>query len=348
MATLREIAEKCGVSAMTVSAVLNKRRGAAGPQVRDRILTVVAETGYQAAKRSRQEVYERQNTFGVLMAYCDSNSVASDRYFGPILDGIFEAGKRQDQATLMYITEESWEQAIAKIPKYFGGRCDGVILMLPLITEDVVDSLIKQQMPFVLVGESRTEKSLSVVDLDNIGAGYTATNYLFEAGHRRIAHFCGDPMHLSSLRREQGYRKALSDWGVAVDEGLIIPGKYNIPSGYRRMTELLARNQGDFPTAAFCADDWIALGVMQAVIESGRKVPEDFSVVGINNNRESVTSQPALTTITNPLQYIGQGAVDLLMAQIRDGAASGEKSLLRGELIVRNSVSSPPGSRNAW
>ncbi|MBC7808870.1 MAG: LacI family DNA-binding transcriptional regulator [Akkermansiaceae bacterium] len=333
---------------MTVSAVLNKRRGAAGHEVRDRILTVVAETGYQPAKKLRQEYQERQNTVGILMAYCDSDSIASDRYFGPILDGIFEAGRRQEQATLIYVTEESWEVAIGKIPKYFGGRCDGVILMLPLLTEAVADSLSKQTMPFVLVGESRMEKSLSVVDLDNIGAGYTATNYLFEAGHRRIAHFCGDPTHLSSFRREQGYRQALSDWGVTVDEELIIPGKYSIPSGYRRMTELLAQTQSDLPTAAFCADDWIALGVMQAVIESGRKVPEDFSIVGVNNNRESVISQPALTTITNPLQYIGQGAVDLLMAQIRDGATPGEKTLLRGELIVRNSVFPPPGSKNAW
>jgi len=346
MATIREIAETCGVSAMTVSAVLNKRRGAASPETRARILRAVEEAGYRRGSNSRGARPERKNTLGVVL-YCECDAIASDRYFGPILDGIFERATRHGQSTLIHVSEEAWELAVKK-PLHFEDSCDGLIFMLPILPSESVVDLYKYHVPFVIVGESLTDASLSVVDLDNVAAGYDATNHLLEAGHRLIAHFGGDPNHISSAQREKGYRNALAEWGVPIDERLILPGKYNIPSGYRRMGELLAADLPNRPTAIFCADDWVALGAMQAIVESGRRIPEDFSLVGINNNKEGVSSQPPLTTINNPLRQVGQRAIDLLIAQIQNGAPAGEKALLRGDLVIRGSVSSPAGSRVAW
>jgi LacI family transcriptional regulator len=202
-------------------------------------------------------------------------------------------------------------------------------------------SLQNRNVPFVCVGESRPDKSLSVVDLDNVAAGYDATTHLLEAGHRRIALFSGDQNFLSSSQRMQGYKNALGDWGVAIDEALMLPGKYNTPSGYRRMRELLSAGGANLPTAIVCGDDWIALGAMQAVTEFGLIVPDDVSVIGINNNREGVASQPPLTTIDHPLRAIGQRAVDVVMEQVRNGVEPGEKCLLRGDLIIRSSICPP-------
>ena len=340
MATIRDIAKACGVSAMTVSGVLNKRRGAASPETQARILRVVEEMGYRPGSNSRGAPRKCLDTIGVLMAYCDWSSLASDRYFGPILDGIFDAGKRYGQSTLI-ITEDTWEQAYENTSRYFDGRCDGLIFMLPTLSSEFLMSLQKRRVPFVCVGESRTEPTLSVVDLDNAGAGYDAANHLLEAGHRKVALFSGDMNFLSSADRERGYRKALGDWGVDIDERLIFPGKYNVPSGYRRMRELLTHDRIALPTAIVCGDDWIALGAVQAIHEFGLSVPDDVSIVGINNNQECVTANPPLTTINHPLRLIGQRAVDVIMAQVRNGAPAGEKALLRGELVIRASVAPP-------
>ena len=81
----------------------------------------------------------------------------------------------------------------------------------------------------------------------------------------------------------------------------------------------------------FCGDDWIPQGVIQAITEFGLSVPDDISVVGVNNNRESVTSQPPLTTVDHPLRLIGHRSIDVIMARVRHNAAPGEKALLRGE-----------------
>lgn len=326
---------------MTVSAVLNKRRGAASPETQERILKAVDEFGYTPGTNSRGAPRKYLDTIGVLFAYCDWSSLASDRYFGPILDGIFDACQRLKQSALL-ILDDTWEQAYENVPRYLDGRCDGLILMLPLLeTEFLLSMQKKRHVPFVCVGESRPEPSLSVVDLDNVGAGYDATTHLLEAGHRRIALFSGDSNFLSSDQRMQGYREALADWGVEIDEGLIFAGKYNMPTGYRRMREVLSGDRAKMPTAIVCGDDWIALGAMQAITEFGFKSPDDFSLVGINNNREGVSSQPPLTTIDHPLRLIGQRAVDVVMAQVRHGVAPGEKALLRGDVIIRSSVSPP-------
>ncbi|BDI34443.1 LacI family transcriptional regulator [Capsulimonas corticalis] len=344
MATIRDIAKACGVSAMTVSSVLNKRRGAASPETQERILRMVEEMGYRPGSNSRGAARRYTDIIGVLMADCNWSALASDRYFGPILDGIFEASKTYGQSTLI-MTEDTWEQAYENAVRYFDGRCDGLILMLPTLPDELLVSFHKTHIPFVCVGESHMEPSLTVVDLDNVGAGHDAANYLLEAGHRKIALFSGDTSFLSSSGREQGYRLALAEWGIEIDERSIFPGRYNAATGYRRMRELLTGDPASLPTAIVCGDDWIAFGVMQAIHEFGLKVPDDISIIGINNNPEGAASSPPLTTIHHPLRMIGQRAVDVIMAQMRNGATPGEKALLRGEVIIRSSVSAPNRGR---
>jgi len=340
VANIRDVAKACGVSAMTVSAVLNKRRGAASQETQQRILKAVEELGYRPGTSLRGAPRRYLDTIGVIMAYNECNSLASDRYFGPILDGIFDTCKRLGQSALI-VTEDTWELAYENRARYFDGPCDGLIFMLPTLPSELLVALQKSHIPFVCVGESRPEPSLSVVDLDNEGAGHDATSHLLEAGHRRIALFGGDINLLSSGQREQGYRTALVDWGVEVDEALIFPGKYNVPTGYRRMRELLTGDPANLPTAIVCGDDWIALGALQAINEFGLTVPDDMSVIGINNNREGVTSQPPLTTIDHPLRLIGQRAVDVVIAQVRNRARPGEKALLHGDIVIRSSVGPP-------
>ena len=338
MATIRDIAKACGVSAMTVSAVLNKRQGAASAETRERILRVVDELGYHPNAVARALTRRYMDTIGVVLVYRETASLTGNRYFGPVLDGICDSCKLHRQRALI-ITEESWEEACENLPSYFDGHCDGLLFVLPTVSDEFLVAVQRQNIPFVIIGEHRSVPSLSVADLDNVAAGYDATSYLISVGHRRIAHFKGNSCFLSSTQREDGLRKAFEENNLPIDETLILDGHYSKESGSEQVEELIARCGADMPTAIFCGDDWIALGALDALQKRGLRVPEDVSIIGVNNDTEGAVSSPPLTTIDHPLRVIGRNATDVVLGQIRDKSASGEKRLTRGQLIVRGSVS---------
>lgn len=335
MATIRDIAKACGVSAMTVSAVLNKRQGAASAETRDRILRVVDEMGYHPNAVARALTRRYTDTIGVVMVYQHTESLTGDRYYGPVLDGICDSCKMHRQRTLL-ITEDTWEEAYDNLSSYFDGHCDGLIFVLPLLSDEFLVSVHRQNIPFVIVGETRSVPSLSVADLDNVAAGYDATMCLIDAGHRRIAHIKGSSFFLSASQREAGYRKALEERGIAFDPSLVFQGHYSKESGRELACELLDTLEGRLPTAIFCGDDWIALGALNALTERGIRVPHDISLVGVNNDKETVVS--GITTIDHPLRMIGSRATDVVLGQIREKTPSGDQTLVRGGLIMRDSV----------
>ncbi len=343
MTTIRDVARRCGLSAMTVSSVLNNRPGSAAPETRDRVLRAVEEMGYQPNAVARSFRCRRMNTLGVVMSHDERASLTSDRYFGPVLDGIFQANKQHQQKTLI-ITEETWESGRRNILSYADGHCDGLVFILPFMSGEAFLPLIKRNLPFVLVGESRPEETLSVVDIDNVQAAVDAVGYLTQQGHRRIAHLRGDDDHLSCRHREEGYRKTLESSGIAVEERLILPGGYQIKSGHDRMCLLLKRRTEMPFTAVFCGDDAIAQGALLALTEQGLNVPQDVSLVGINDDKQTSLLKPGLTTIRQPLDQLGKRAVEMVLNQIDHGAPGGVKELLPGELIVRGSVG-PPAPR---
>ncbi len=343
MTTIRDVAKRCGLSAMTVSSVLNNRPGSAAPETRDRVLRAVEEMGYRPNAVARSFRQQRMSTLGVVMSRDEKVSLTADRYFGPVLDGILEVGSKNHQK-LLVITEESWEDVQQNLLSYTDGHCDGLIFILPIMPTEAILPLLKRKTPFVLIGESRPEEWLSVVDLDNVRAAADAVDYLIQNGHRRIALFKGDDVLLSSHQREAGYRRALAAAGIPVDERLILPGAYRTESGHERMCLLLKRRTEMPFTAVFCGDDAIAQGALLALTEQGLNVPQDVSLVGINDDKQVSLLKPGLTTLRQPLDQLGKRAVEMVLNQIDHGAPGGVKELLPGELIVRGSVG-PPAPR---
>lgn len=342
MATIRDVAKACGVSAMTISNVLNNRPGNASPETVRRIRLMVEEMGYQPNAIARGLTRRRMNTLGIILSYEGKVSLTSDRYFSPILDGIFAANKQCHQKTLV-ITEDHWETVQDNMTSYLDGHCDGFIFVLPILPPDAFQPLLNRKVPFVLVGESRPEESLSTVDMDNVGAAYEAVSHLIAQGHRKIAFLKGDDFLLSSGQREAGYRQALDRAGIPTEDSIILPGNYNVRSGYVRTKRLLDRPIEELPTALFCCDDWIARGAIEALMEEGLSVPADMSIIGVNDDKEVAQMQPGLTTVHQPLHEIGEKAVEMVLAQISRETEAGEKQYLKGEMIHRGSVA-PPSS----
>jgi LacI family transcriptional regulator len=340
MTTIRDVAKACGVSVATVSGVLNNTPDAAGPETRRRVLAMIRQMNYSPNAVARGLSHRRMNTIGVVLDYNGWGSLITDQHLGPIVDGIVARNSRLRQKTLLYT--EPWAEAISNIPSYCDGLCDGLLLIVPIVPDEFFRQMFQRRTPFVIIGDHRMEADLSTVDLDNIDAGRQITRHLIALGHRRIATLRGNDDHQSSSLRAQGYRVALEENGIAYDPTLDLHGTYNVDSGYENTMTLLDRPRDSRPTGLFCEDDRIALGALDALKERGVRVPEEMSVVGINDSVEGSTSDPPLTTLRQPGQEIGESAVDLLRAQITGEQEAGCKIALPGKLIIRSTTGRAP------
>lgn len=338
MTTIRDVARACGVSPATVSGVLNNTPDAAGPETRERVLDMIAQMNYSPSAVARGLSHRRMNTIGVVMEYGGWGTLISDQHLGPIFDGIVTRNSKLGQKTLLY--PEPWSKAIENIPSFCDGFCDGLLLIVPMTPDDFFTRLIRRGTPFVIIGDYRMESNFSVVDLDNVDAGRQITLYLIALGHKRIAMLRGHDSHRSPPLRAQGYREALTAGGLEYDPTLDVHGGYDYATGYDRTVALLDRPAELRPTALFCGDDRIAFGALDALKDRGVRVPEEMSVIGINDSEEGAARPIPLSSFQQPGRGIGESSVDILLSQIVGDETPGQKVALPGKLIIRATTGS--------
>ncbi len=341
MPNIKEIAKECGVSVATVSRVLNNLPRSASPEVKKRVRDTAARLNYHPSAVARGLSRQKMDTIGILRTYDPDRTpeLFTDRYFGPIADGAIRLAS--DIGLRIQIALRTHTDAFADISEYCDGQCDGWILVAIVNALPFYRLLEARGVPFVLVGEYREEPGISVVDIENVTAGYKLAAHLLELGHRRIGVLGGDPEHRSSFDRVEGCKLAFQQWGVEFDDSLNLPGQYSVESGYANARALMEFPSDRRPTALFCSDDEIAVGAMQALDELSFRIPDDVSVIGINDVPHAANVNPPLTTFQQPYRQMGESAVDLLVKQIQGKAAPGTKLRLPGELIVRKSTASP-------
>ncbi|MBC8141687.1 MAG: LacI family DNA-binding transcriptional regulator, partial [Armatimonadetes bacterium] len=339
--SIYEVATQANVSIATVSRVLSGARGArVAPATERRVREAARHLDYHPSGVARGLARGRMNTVGLIMYY-GNPSVTSDPYLGPCLEGILATHKREHQNTMLF-TEGGWDDARTHLPTYCNGYCDGLLLLTPTTNTPFIEVLTKRDIPFVLIGDSREEPGVLSVDVDNVGAARESVAYLISLGHRRIAAFCGDDLFFSSAQRLAGYKRALADAGLPYDDSLVFPGSYfgSPGSGYENMQTVLSDLAINKVTAVFCFNDAIALGAMQALREAKIACPAQMSVIGFDDFA-GAKSEPALTTMRQPIHEIGERAAELLINRINGLEA--ERALLPAQLMVRGSTAPPPG-----
>jgi LacI family transcriptional regulator len=322
-----------------VSGVLNNTHDAAGPEMRERILEMIEQMNYSPSAVARGLSRRRMNTLGVVMQY-DWGTVIADQHVGPIFDGIVTRNTTMKQKTLLY--PEPWSKAMANLPSFCDGFCDGILLIVPMVPTEFFERLIRRRLPFVIIGDSRTEENYTVVDVDNVDAGRQITSHLIELGHRRIAMLRGNDDHCSSVLRAQGYKESLQTARVQYDPSLDIHCGYTSSTGYQHTAALMDRPLSQRPTALFCGDDRIAFGALDALADRGIRVPEDISVVGINDSIEGAAMPVPLTSFQQPGRLIGNRSVDMLIFQITGEEQPGRKVAIPGKLIIRRTSGPVP------
>jgi LacI family transcriptional regulator len=249
---------------------------------------------------------------GVLMQ--DINSPFFARMVSGIERGLDRGAYRPMFASTHWRSEHQEDEA-RSLQLLLERRVDGVIVLASSIPDDELRA-VAAQVPLVIVARRVQGLEAHCLYVDNHGGAYRAVRYLLGLGHTRIAHIAGTPGHPDAHDRLAGYRQALVDAGLAVDERLIVEGEFNEECGLAGVEELLAR--GERFTAVFAANDQTAYGAMLGLFNHGYRIPNDMSLVGFDDQFLSAYTLPPLTTVRQPSIEMGQAAAEGLL-RLLDG-----------------------------
>jgi LacI family transcriptional regulator len=330
--TIRDVAEHAGVSVATVSKVLNDRHGVSAATV-DRVRAVIAELGYESSLVARSLRNQRTNVIGILVWDIEPFSAellkgAARAIRGTAYELVVYAGGGKGSGRV------GWERRY--LSRLSGTLIDGAVLVTPTVLD------VDGGAPVVAVDPHSGRETVPTVDADNLQGGRLATEHLIGLGHRRIGFLGRPPRDLESgPLREEGYRSALADAGIPADPALVRVADYDENDARTTVRELLSLP--DRPTAVFAANDMSAIATMEVAASMGLRVPEDLSVVGFDNVPESVMSEPALTTVEQPIQMMGRLAVEILLEMLAGREPAQRHVRLPTRLIPRASSAPPPG-----
>ena len=324
---MADVAARAGVSVMTVSRVLNGFPGVADG-TRRRVEGAVAALGYHANTAARVLAGGRSRTLGVI-------GVETEQ-FGPshILFGI-EAAAREAGHLLSFVTlSRSAKEMAATLEHLRASHVEGIIVVAPITP--VIDAVgrIEKNMALVVVGGD-PRSSAATVTIDQVAGARMATGHLLDLGHRTVHHVRGPRSWVDAAARMRGWTDALHMTGAGRSAPLV--GDWSARGGYLAGARL-ARDPD--VTAVFAANDQTALGILRALHEAGRRVPEDVSVVGFDDTPESSYFLPALTTIRQDFGEVGRRSVKLVLA-LMDGNAAERHIVVPAQLVVRESTSRP-------
>jgi DNA-binding LacI/PurR family transcriptional regulator len=330
--TLRDVAKKAGVSHQTVSRVINGSDDVL-PETRALVETAIEEMGYRPNAIARSMARGQTHTLA-----CISPNL-TDFTFASVIEGA-EVEARQHKYFMVSSSASDPEAFRELVDELVGHRrVDGLIVINPYADQRF--EYIPKDFPLVFVGASAHEKNICSVSLDDEKVAYEATRHLLDLGHTSIALVTGPMEEDCSQDRTEGYRRALSEAGIAFDESMVIEGDWSATSGQDALLSFI--EQGRVPSAVFAQNDRMAMGVMSAAREAGIKVPSQLAVIGVDDMPLSSYFDPPLTTMRQDIPRIGREAARMLLNIIQKKATETCDLKLHAELVVRQSTSRKGG-----
>ncbi len=330
--SIREVAQEAGVSISTVSRVLS---GGApvSEEMREKVLQAVSKLNYRPNLVARALKRRQTRTLGLVVPDL-INPV-----FAAIADATEKAARDMSYNLILCNTRENEEWEAIYVDSLLQRWISGLIF-LQVINESVaLEPFFRYDLPIVVIDRRAQFKKVPFVGVDNLRAGYDATRHLIELGHTHIAHISG-PMGLQlSQERLEGYRQALAEARLPFDPQLVVEGDFYLEGGAQGTQELL--NKAPDLTALFSSNDLMALGSMKVLRESGRRVPDDISIVGLDNIFVTTLVDPPLTTVAQPLARMAEEAVRLVLKKIRGETLESEEVIFPCTLIVRGTTAPP-------
>jgi LacI family transcriptional regulator len=331
--TIREIADRAGVSIATVSRVLNER-GDVSDETRALVSRVIRENGYTANRSARGLSGGRTGLAGILVP------LVYPAYFASIVAGAAEALSERGLQIVLSPTGGEHEREVSLLDRLHG-LTDGALIILPEESNEELERLLDSGYRFVIIDPLMPlDERIPSVSAAHTSGADQAMRHLLELSHRRIAQITGPRGWVATEERRRGYRGALAAAGVLPDPALEKQALPEIDPGRAATEELLDLPQR--PTAIFAFNDNIAIGAIQAARARGLRVPEDLSVVGFDDVENATIVTPTLTTVRQPLAEMGRTAVSLLIRLLERQRFETLHLELATRLVVRDSTAPPP------
>lgn len=335
MATIKDVAKRAGVSTTTVSHVINKTRFVA-EQTRKTVWEAINDLHYSPSAVARSLKVNSTKTIGLL-----STSLEAP-YWAEIIEAIEKKCFEHGYTLLLANAHTDYDKQHAYLAMMAQKRVDGLMVMCAEYPDSLLATLEEyRQLPMVVMDWANSQADFTDTIQDNaFSGGYMAARYLIDRGHRDIGCIPGQIERHTGGSRLAGFLKALQEAGIAARQEWIVQGDFESESGYQAMKQILA--QPRLPTAVFCGGDVMAMGALCAVDEQGLKVPNDISVIGYDNIRNSRYFTPALTTVHQPKVELGEKALEMLLDRIVNKRDTAQTIEIHPRLIERRSVADGP------
>ncbi len=307
MVTIKEVAQKAGVSIATVSYVINKSRRV-NPETARRIRQAIQELNYHPSRIAQSLVTKNTQVLSVLI------SDIADPFFAPIVRGIEDVAVKAGYIVMVCNNDEDSLKTKRYLEILSRHRVDGVIISPTSGIEDFKTSLEEMGVPLVFVNRRSSIMTADVVESDNKLGAYLAIRHLLDLGHTKIAVIMGSTSVTTYADRLDGCYQALDEAGITVNPNLIKTGGLHSDSGYRSALELFQTTEK--PTALFVGSGILNRGAFRALQEMNIRIPEQLSLIAFDDTEWAPLVTPPLTTILQDTYSMGQVAAQILLERI--------------------------------
>ena len=334
--TLEEIARLAGVSRSTVSRVVNDEPNVK-KATRERVWQVIDAYDFHPNPAARALAGRHSHIIGLVIPQALTH-VFADPYFPTLIQGIAAACDERDYYLMLSLVLRQSDDIFRRFIR--AGHMDGLIITSAMIDDSLVQRLLDEQFPFMLIGRAPENAEVNFIDADNARGAMMAAQYLVRLGYKRIATITGPLNTTSAIDRRDGFLAGMRTLGIDVPAEYVQEGDWSQWSGTQAMEHLL--HATTIPDAVFVASDSMAVGALQAIRAAGLRVPEDIALVGFDDIPLASAVDPPLTTVRQPIHRLGYLAASNLISLLQTDPVEGQSVSAHGivlptELVVRAS-----------
>lgn len=332
MANIQDVARKAGVSTATVSRVINNS-GYVGDETRQRVYEAMAALNYTPNSLARS--LRTKATLIVALVIPD----VMNPFFPSLVRGVDDTVTQAGYRLLLCNSDGNPQKELSILNVLLEKRVDGVVFTPTGESKEALEFVQSNQLPVVLLDRIVDSSSVDCITTDHYVGALRAVQHLINLGHRNIGHITGPRGVYSAEERIRGYRDALQQAGIPVDEALMVHGDFTRYAGWSGLDAFLKNRKR--VTAIFASNDLSAVGVMERARDLGLRVPEEVSVCGFDDIDYATVVTPRLSTVAQPKYKLGQLAAQLLLRRIQEPGSEVRHIKLAPDLIVRESTARP-------
>ena len=332
-ATLKDVAQRAGVTTATVSYALSGKRPISEATKR-RVMEAIEELDYVPDLNARGLSMRDSKLIGVVVPQTEPGErlMFQNSFYSEVLGSIEYYARQQGYHILISATDAN-ESYLTLAKKR---NLDGIIV-IGMYPDEFYQQMKKTQIPIVLIDSYCNDHYYHNIRIDDAYGSYLATRYMLECGHTRIAFFAGQMKENGVMKKRLlGYQQALEEFHVPYQKEYVFEGQIDYTSGIALANRLLDE---DLPaTGVVAAADILAIGAANGFFERGKRIPDDYSIIGFDDVEIAQYLTPGLTTIRQQISLKGQKAVELLLKHIEDPSLPKQEEILPLQLMVRGSV----------